>query len=213
MFEIQVQSASRLGHILCRPDPSLNDLLELLPDLKGTNVAHALMEGFGDTALFATELTQEDLSMHETNHIVARAVEHENSLPTNRVTEFLQLRRTLMVESSSRKLTKEALPRHHARCGTLAHFAGGEAVAVCREALDHCFGFVRFGEPFGGVAVGLYFGDLVVEGFGDHEVDSVAQVLEVGERADDTGSCGDEVEAADSIGDEHALVELSADVE
>lgn len=60
----------------------------------------------------------------------------------------------------------------------LGEFVGGEAVAVCGKGVLDGGLVVGGGEPGFCVDVPLDVGDLHVDGFGDEEVDAVAEVFE-----------------------------------
>jgi hypothetical protein len=186
-------------------DSGSDNLIELLPNLYRSNVTQAFVERLCHATFLAAELAKQHLSVDKLNHFVSGTMEDQDTFPAYRVTKLLKLSGALVMEACSVKLTKEACPREDARRRTLANLGGGEAITVRWERLYGRLGLVRPRKPFGGIAVSLDVGDLHVDGFGDHQVDAVAHVLQERFRAGDARGRGDEVEAADALWDEYAL--------
>ena len=110
-----------------------------------------------------------------------------------------------MVPPRRQRLADKPCPGEGLRIPSFGELRGAEAVARSGEGLDRVFGGVRGGEV--GVSVKYVFCvcDLHVKGFGNEEVDAVAEVFEVANSVYQAGSGGDEGERGDSLWDEEAL--------
>lgn len=93
------------------------------------------------------------------------------------------------MEAGRVELTQKARRSEGVWVEAFAELASGKPIAVCRKRLNDVFGFVRFREPFGGVAVAFHFRNLVVERFRDDQVDAILDVVEERNCSNDSWCC------------------------
>lgn len=153
--------------------------------------------------------------MRDRNHIICRAMQHEDSFPPNIIPDLLQLRCRFMMPPCRDGLQHEAFLREALGVEPLVDLLGSEALviglehpvlALCREhdtwstRLWHGRS-VFANEPGIGEHHARSVGDGAVDGFGNEHVDACTQVLVVRGGVLNGGSCGEEVEGADAFGD------------
>lgn len=103
------------------------------------------------------------------------------------------------------RLTDETLARKQLRLPPFRQLAGADAIPRCGESLLCVLALVRAIEERGRIDHVFRLGDLRVDGFGEEEVDAVAEVLHEGNCIDEPRGSGDEGEGADVVGDLEGL--------
>ena len=195
----------RSHHGLGLFDSGTDNVVELLPYFNRPNVTQTFVERLRHATILAAKLAKQHLSVNKLYHVIASAVEDQDTFTAYRVAKLFELSGALVMETCSVKLTKEACPGEDTRRGALVDLSGGEAIAICWERLYGVLSLVRSRKPFGGIAVSLDVSDLHINRLGNHEVDPVAHILQKRFCAGDARGRGDEIEAADALRDEHAL--------
>jgi hypothetical protein len=95
----------KLVHTFSLLDTIQNERIELFSDFHWADVTETFVEGFSHALFFATQLSQQHFSMDKINHVISSAMEHQNALAANSVTQLLQLHGTLMMEACGIQLT------------------------------------------------------------------------------------------------------------
>lgn len=190
-------------------DAISNELLELFPKLKRRHMAERFMYRGRNSTSIATEVFDQHFSVHEAQHLVLLAVQYQYAFTSDIVGNLLQLFGGLVMETGGVELANKACAAECPGIHSFAELPSGKSVAVGGERLDDVFGLVGTCEPLYRITVAFYFGELIVQRFGNDQIDAVLDVVEEWDRSYHTRCCRYQVQATYPLRYECGLVMLA----